>query len=185
MNLDKEVYTTFEVARVCNANITSIKNWIDKGELRAFRTPGGHYRIEQKVLDDFLTRHGMPNPFAEERQKRILVIQEDKELLGQVKQHFGEDPDYDWTDDVVDAVLKIGQWKPDAVVVDSQMESLDAPGLCQRVREHQELRPVHLIVIHDQEQDYEELVREAGADYVVRRDEGASQVIDAIRRALI
>ena len=45
MNLDKEVYTTFEVARVCNANITSIKNWIDKGELRAFRTPGGHYRI--------------------------------------------------------------------------------------------------------------------------------------------
>ena len=40
-NLDKTVFTTFEVARVCNANITSIKNWIEKGNLRAFRSGDG------------------------------------------------------------------------------------------------------------------------------------------------
>jgi hypothetical protein len=62
----KEIFTTFDVSRICQANIASIKNWIMKGYLKAFRTPGGHYRIQKKDLINFLRKYHMPNPFSGE-----------------------------------------------------------------------------------------------------------------------
>ncbi|MFU8802413.1 MAG: helix-turn-helix domain-containing protein [Bradymonadaceae bacterium] len=185
MNLDKEVYTTFEVAKICNANITSIKNWIEQGELRAFRTPGGHYRIERKVLDDFLNRHGMPNPFTQRERRRILVIHPNNELIDHMRERFGSMHDYDAAGDALDALLKIGQWMPDAAVVDMRIEGLDVLGLCKKVRDHAEFRPVDLIVVHDQDQVFDESLRNAGADFTVHQAEGEDAVIEAVRRALL
>lgn len=182
MNLDKKVYTTFEAADICNANITSIKNWIDQGELQAFRTPGGHYRIEKKVLDSFLNRHGMPNPFAERERRRILLVHPEPTLVEALRDEFGSQHDYDATDDAVDALLKIGQWRPDAAIVDSEVDDLDVVGLCERVREHVDLRPVHLVIVHDGQA---EPLAEAGADFTVPRDEGTSGIFEALRRALL
>ncbi len=182
MNLDKKVYTTFEAASICNANITSIKNWIDQGELQAFRTPGGHYRIEKKVLDDFLNRHGMPNPFAERERRRILLVHPEQSLLEQLRSEFGTKHEYDATDDAVDALLKIGQWRPDAAIVDSRVPELDVVGLCERVREHVDLRPVHLVIVHDGEEDS---LAKAGADFTVDRGQGQEAIFEAVRRALL
>ncbi len=185
MDLDKDVYTTFEAADICNANITSIKNWIDQGKLKAFRTPGGHYRIEQKVLNAFLTRHGMPNPFAEREQKRILLIHRDAVLLETVRAELGAEYDYDYTDDVVDALLKLGQRKPDAAVVDWKIEDLDPVGLCEKVREHADLGGVNLIVIHKKGEPSAEALREAGADFTVSQKGGVAEICNALRRALL
>lgn len=183
MDMEKEVYTTFEVAKICNANITSIKNWIDQGELRAFRTPGGHYRIERKVLNAFLNRHGMPNPFAERSRRRILLVHQDEKLLGRLREAFGEDYDYDLAGDAVDALLKMGQWKPDAAVIDYEMEGLDVAGLCARVREHEDLRPIEVIVIHDEGQEVDELLAKSEAR-TIGRDDGADAIVEALRLAL-
>jgi excisionase family DNA binding protein len=185
MNLEKEVYTTFEVAKICNANITSIKNWIEQGELRAFRTPGGHYRIERKVLDDFLNRHGMPNPFSSRARRRVLVVHPRADLADELRKVLGDKNDYDSTTDAVDGLLKIGQWKPDAAVIDASVEGLDVLGLCQRVRDHAELRPVDLIVVHDSGAEYGETLRSAGAFLAIHKDEGREALIEAVRRALL
>lgn len=184
MNLEKEVYTTFEVAKICNANITSIKNWIEQGELRAFRTPGGHYRIEQKILDDFLNRHSMPNPFASRERRRILLVHPDVHFADRMRIHFGEDHDYDSTSNAVDALLKIGRWKPDAAVVDISVNGIDAVGLCERVRADAELSPVDIIIIHDNDDTYDQSVRNAGANYTVHNG-GEDAIVEAVRRAIL
>lgn len=185
MDLEKEVYTTFEAASICNANITSIKNWIDKGELPAFRTPGGHYRIQRKVLDDFLNRHGMPNPFADRERRRILLVHSDGSLLDKLATEFGTKHDYDGTDNAVDALLKIGQWKPDAAVIYTGIDELDVVGLCERVREHADLRPVHLIIVHEKDEELEARLTKSGADFMVRKSGGVSEIFEAVRRALL
>ena len=185
MDLDKDVYTTFEAADICNANITSIKNWIDQGKLRAFRTPGGHYRIEKRVLDAFLTRHGMPNPFAEREQKRILLIHRDADLLGDLRREFGANHDYDRTDDAVDALLKLGRRKPDVAVVHWKIEDLDPVGLCEKVREHADLGRVRLVVVHGGGEELDAELREAGADLTVPEGDGEAGLFEAVSRALL
>lgn len=40
-----EVFTTAEVAQKFRVGQRTVYRWIDKGRLRAFQTPGGHWRI--------------------------------------------------------------------------------------------------------------------------------------------
>jgi excisionase family DNA binding protein len=185
VDLDKEVFTTFEAAKLCNANITSIKNWIEKGELRAFRTPGGHYRIEQKVLDDFLNRHSMPNPFAERERRRVLLVHHDSRQVERVACHFGEQHDYTASDDPQQALLTIGQWRPDAAVVDDRVDGIDLPGLCETIRHTPELSTVSIIAMHNRDEAYSEALRQAGCDYVVSPVDDEAAMMEAIRRSLL
>jgi excisionase family DNA binding protein len=185
VDLDKEVFTTFEAAKICNANITSIKNWIDKGELRAFRTPGGHYRIERKVLEDFLNRHSMPNPFAEHERRRVLIIHHDPGWAEGLAGHFGSQYDYDATDDPQQALLTIGQWRPNVAVIDDRIEGIDLLGLCATIKETPELRTVSVIAVHERDPSYTERLKEAGCDHVVTPLDDDKALYEAVRRALL
>jgi len=44
--------TTGQAAKYCHVSQATIINWIKKDKLRAYATPGGHYRI---LLPDFLS----------------------------------------------------------------------------------------------------------------------------------
>lgn len=185
VQLDKEVFTTFEAAKICNANITSIKNWIDKGELRAFRTPGGHYRIERKVLRDFLDRHCMPNPFAERERKRVLLIHPHEPLLDELVAHLGKQHEYDACSEAHAALLTLGQWCPDVAVVHAGVDDLDALQLCETVAQKDELARMRIIVLHNRDEAYTESLQSAGAHKVISPADSTRALLETVRRALI
>ena len=121
---DKAVFTTYDAARICNANIASIKNWIAKGLLRAFRTPGGHYRIKRRDLELFVQKYNMPYPFEEKARKVIYLLDSDKKavkvaetvLAGNTIQSFTEP---------LHAALHIGLDRPDIIVFDVNAKGFD------------------------------------------------------------
>lgn len=184
VDLDKEVYTTFDVANICNANITSIKNWIEKGQLQAHRTPGGHYRIKRSVLEDFLNRHGMPNPFAERERKHIFAFHSDEGLEQRLRERFGEVHEYDSSDEPVYALLKIGQWRPDALVIEEGVGDFDLVDFCESFERVLDLRPVDLIAVHDRGESYSQELRKAGAEFPVDADDDEA-IFESVRRALL
>lgn len=76
----KKVFTTFEVADVCNVTPVTIQNWIDKGWLRAYRTPGGHRRVIREDLLAFLDSRNIPYTLSEQIPPlpRILIVDNEK-----------------------------------------------------------------------------------------------------------
>ena len=180
MDLDKEVFTTFEAADICHANISSIKNWIANGELDAFRTPGGHYRIRREVLVDFLRRHEMPNPFTRREAPRVLVVHPDGEFLERFAVSLGADAEVDAADDAVGALLKIGKWKPDVAVVARRVDELDVTALCKRVAEFSDLSHVQMVVVGAGREA--EKFREVGVAEVVSGVEEAVEVVGEMVR---
>lgn len=48
------------VAKSCGVSNTTVLRWITFGQLKAFRLPGGHYRIFKEDLSEFLARYHMP-----------------------------------------------------------------------------------------------------------------------------
>jgi excisionase family DNA binding protein len=54
--MSSQLFTTGEVARRCSVKPDTILKWIKKGRLRASRTLGGHYRVEERDLLPLLTK---------------------------------------------------------------------------------------------------------------------------------
>ena len=52
--------TTGEAARHLSVSPNTIKRWIAAGALRAYTTPGGHWRIPFESFARFLTERGLP-----------------------------------------------------------------------------------------------------------------------------
>ncbi len=185
IDLDKAVYTTFEIAEICHANITSVKNWIrEDDDVEFHETPGGHKRLARDQLIAFLNKHDMPNPFLERRRKRLFALSADEALEERLRRQFGEVHRYETTSDPVYALLKIGCWHPDAVIVETAIPQFDAARFCHCRDRLVDLRPLEVVVVCNPEVDDEAELREAGADYVVDGAEGDEAIVDALQRIL-
>ena len=54
-------FTTGQVARICDVTPQTAAKWIDSGELKGYRIPGGNdRRVSRASLITFLKKHGMP-----------------------------------------------------------------------------------------------------------------------------
>ena len=113
----KDIFTTFDVSRICQANIASIKNWIMKGYLRAFRTPGGHYRIQKKDLINFLRKYHMPNPFSGEMLRLYFYSKDAGAGEKYAQKLVNEHEAFAYASDA-ELFLAIGDESPDALIVD-------------------------------------------------------------------
>lgn len=73
---DRSVLSTWEAGRYCNVSPYTIRNWVERGILAAYTTPGGHRRIRREDLDAFLEQHHMPSPRDfETGDRRILLLE--------------------------------------------------------------------------------------------------------------
>ena len=52
--------TTGQAAEYCHVSQATIINWIKKGSLKAYTTPGGHHRILLPDFLAFLERYSIP-----------------------------------------------------------------------------------------------------------------------------
>jgi len=187
VNLEKEVFTTFEVAKLCNANITSIKNWIEDGKIRAFRTPGGHYRIQRAVLRDFFNRYGMPNPFEERNQKRVLILCSDPATVELVRRSIGRNHNVEGTDDPLEAALLLGEHRPECFVLDLVMSGFDGLGFVKTIRANHNFNQVRIVAYTDTDDvDLEHAaLTDQQVNYFVRQSDGIDTLNDRVKQALV
>jgi excisionase family DNA binding protein len=47
----KGLYTTTEVAEIFKVSAKTVKRWVANGELKAIKTPGGHYRFTEAAVN--------------------------------------------------------------------------------------------------------------------------------------
>ena len=79
----RRFFTTTEIARYCEVSNDGVLKWIKAGKLRAFATPGGHYRISSEDFREFLNRYAFPiqeSFFAErppQHVRRILIVDDE------------------------------------------------------------------------------------------------------------
>lgn len=75
----KTIYTTGEVARLCEVAPRTVSKWFDTGKLKGFRIPGGRdRRIAKADLARFMAERGFPSEMIPEVEPeavdRVLVV---------------------------------------------------------------------------------------------------------------
>lgn len=62
-NSNHNFFKTGEVAKLCGVTKVTVIRWIERGNLMAFRLPGGQYRIRREDILSFANNYHIPVKF--------------------------------------------------------------------------------------------------------------------------
>ncbi|WP_428503004.1 response regulator [Roseateles sp.] len=170
---DSADFSTMEVARMLGLAVRSVQLMVDRGELTAWKTPGGHRRISSEsvrawqlqrqgpgALARSAARAALPQPdngtAAKAKPLRILVIEDSvhyQNLIGMLlKQQFPELELHSAHDGIVGLAM-VGQLQPEVLIVDILLPGIDGATLITSLRSHVQFAHSRLIVVTSLDED--------------------------------
>lgn len=134
----KKVFTTGQVAKLCQVAPRTVSKWFDSGRLRGYRIPGSQdRRIPRDALIRFLKENGMPmGNLEEESWHKILLIGAEKLFIDRLKEILSEDDEFKY--EVANSGFEAGtaaqSFHPDTIVIDLSMGRSEALQIAQNMR---------------------------------------------------
>ncbi|HOY36866.1 MAG TPA: excisionase family DNA-binding protein [Piscinibacter sp.] len=160
-NDSPDPYTTIEVAGLLGMAVRSVQLMVDRGELEAWKTPGGHRRISRASVERWLaSRHAGIRPGAEtgttaprgaaRRGPRVLLIEDSVHYQNLVRlllsQKFPQ-VELHIADEGFAGLAMAGQLQPEVLLVDILLPGIDGATLITSLRSHAQFKHSRLIVI--------------------------------------
>jgi excisionase family DNA binding protein len=148
----EKIFTVFQASKYCNVSPKTIINWIDAGHIEAYRTVGGHRRIERANLEAFMRKQGIPIPRNETmvERKRILIVDDDPIIVETLVQALEEDEhDYEIISaaDGFEAGIQVNHFKPHLLILDIMMPDIKGYEVCKRIKSEEETMNTRIIVL--------------------------------------
>lgn len=169
MNDDKKPYTTGEIAGFCHVTINAVKKWIASGKLPAFRTPGGHYRVNKDNFMSFLEKYKLD--IKEEvfpDRKKILVIDDEPTVIEFIKgalEAMNGGFLVETAGDGYEALIKVGVFKPELLVLDIRMPKIDGFEVCRRIKGDTATRDIKILAVTAYGKEDIDRIIQCGADH--------------------
>jgi len=165
--------TTSEASKICGVARTTLTKWIDQGTLEAFVTPGGHRKIRKEDLTGFIEKHGINPQKKGGQKKRILVVDDNPDDIRLLEAAFLPASDRYEVHSAgggFQAIYKIGEIKPDIIILDLVMPDMDGFKVCERIKNDPETKNIKIIAVtayYDNEKETK--AYQCGADVFFRK----------------
>lgn len=161
-------YSTRDVAALLGLAVRSVQLMVDRGELQAWKTPGGHRRIDRASVDAFLQgRQGQagkkrsaartaaeaaaPGGAAVESGKaKVLIIEDSKhyqKLASMLLRNEFPELEVFVADDGFAGLAMAGQLRPALLIVDILLPGMDGATLIASLRSHAQFAESRLLVL--------------------------------------
>jgi len=183
--------TTGDVARYCQVSSVTVFRWIKSGKLKAYTTPGGHFRIRQSDLRDFLISNGMPiEPalFKDSSRKRVLVVDDKPDVLMVISRALTEGPDeyeVETAQDGFEAGLKLADFQPDLLILDLMMPRVNGFEVCELIRSTPNYQHIKILIVTGYaSKDNIARALEAGADDYLEKPLNLHELQQKVRMLL-
>ena len=170
---DKKIFTTGEAAEICKVSQQTIIRCFDSGRLGGFRVPGSKFRrIPRAELIRFMQDNEIPIEVLESGAKRILVVDDDKQIVELFTDLLGRDDRFEirTAGTGYDAGMLTESFKPHLVILDYMLPDINGNVVCQRIRAGESTRDTRIIVVSGvvNQSEIDALLR-AGADEFVKK----------------
>jgi excisionase family DNA binding protein len=147
-------YSTREVAQRLGLAVRSVQMMVDRGELEAWKTPGGHRRISAASVQHWLASRRVgaapPAPVRSGSGPRALLIEDSKHfqnLIGLLVRHQFPQLSLEVADDGITGLAMAGRLQPDLLMVDILLPGIDGAMLISTLREHPQFAAMRLLVV--------------------------------------
>ncbi|MCZ6835574.1 MAG: response regulator [Planctomycetota bacterium] len=185
---DKQVFTTGEAAEICKVSQQTIIRCFDSGRLQGFRVPGSRFRrIPRGDLIRFMHANEIPVDTIESASKRILVVDDDPEIVELFMDFLGHDERYNvqCATNGYDAGLLTEKHKPHLILLDYMLPDINGNLVCQRIKSNPNLVNAKIIIVSGViNQDEIEDLKSMGADAFVKKPFNVNQLLNQINEML-
>lgn len=145
------VLTASQAATMFGVAVQTVHQWVEKGLLEAWRTPGGHRRILKKSAMSLLDqRVESPRRTGDNDPFHLLVVEDDARMAMTYKMHLRKwdfPMQIDTASSGVEALIQVAKRRPNMIITDLVMPDLDGFRMIKELRKDLEMQAIHLIVI--------------------------------------
>ena len=188
---DRRSYTTIDVAKRLGVSLQTVQRWVDAGHLKAWKTLGGHRRIDAQSAEQLFKSQedrisaepvsNLPAPLC------AVVVDDDSAdltlMVALVRQAL-PDARIEVAENGFLALALIGKIKPDIVVTDIHMPYMDGFEMLRQLMTHAFLRPQTLIAVSaSSAQELAVLGQLPSEVQLLSKPLNPAQVIASLRRA--
>ena len=145
---------------------------VNSGELKASRTPGGHYRVLKEDLEDFIVKKNMyPLVHNRSSNKRILIVDDDPQvqklltLMLSSKRYETETASSGF-----EAGAKVVKFKPGLIILDLLMPEMSGFEVCRQIKKVPETSHIKILVLtgYDSKENRERIMEAGADDYIAK-----------------
>ena len=119
----KKVFTTGQVAKICNVTTQTVTKWIDSGRLDGYRIPGSKARrVTRENLIQFIKAHNIPTDFFADEKYKVLIVSKSAKIVKELSGFLSDDTRFvvQATGDPLSAGLLIAAQKLEVVLIDAE-----------------------------------------------------------------
>ena len=115
----EKLLTASDLAALCEVDLKTIHNWVDRGRIAHFRTPGRHLRFKAADVAEFLRAWGytVPRELARASSRSMLVLGS-KDAMAHVTRALGEGAPIRHASHPYDALIHAGADPADTYLVE-------------------------------------------------------------------
>lgn len=184
MNIEKDVLTTGEVAKICNVAPRTVSKWFDTGSLKGYRIPGSKdRRIPVSQLVKFMKAHGIPFDGVLSGRTRVMIVDDEQEVRDVLTKVLGEQGNYEVRSAATAfaAGLECDRFKPHVVLLDMHLQDGDCRDVAKFLRGQDDFALTRVIAMSGKLTDPQlQNLRTQGFDGALKKPFQVRQVVEAI-----
>ena len=188
MDKVKKLYTTGEVAKICNLSQQTIIRCFDAGRVEGFRIPGSKFRrIPHESLIKFMQSNDIPIDSLQSGKKKVLIVDDDVEIIEMMVDVLVRDGRFDVKSAAsgYEGGIMTEQFRPDLIILDYMLPDVNGNIVCRTIKQNPDFAEIKIIIVSGvvNEEEIEDL-KQAGAEEFVKKPFNIAQLIDKITSIL-
>lgn len=144
---------TSYAAKLLGLSVATVQSLVEKGEIDAWKTLGGHRRIALQSLNAYLAKNSPQLARADTDPKhrlRVLIVEDDestRELYRCQLEEWELPIDCTWMPSALEALMDIASMRPDVLITDLSMPGVDGFEMLRALKRNPQLAALQIVVI--------------------------------------
>ncbi len=148
----KKYYSTREAAKLLGVSLTTVQSMVEKGQLQAWKTSGGHRRIGEDAVQKALNQRqpGGSVERAGNSKYSVLIAEDDPVLCKLYEKTIGTwkmPIDLTILQNGIEVTFLIERTRPDLLILDLKMPRMDGFQLLKIIRSYPEYDAMDIVVV--------------------------------------
>lgn len=132
---------TSYAAKMLGISVGTVQGLVEKNELKAWKTHGGHRRISLQSVQDYQRRNNLipASLIHGEDRLRVLVVEDEDVIRVMLQNQFDQwalPLDVVMYESAVEALVDMPSWQPQVLLTDLRMPGIDGFQLLKTLKEH-------------------------------------------------